>query len=59
MIMNILVLLIIGSLCALPLIGAYVAIQEIIATSKDKVGKQWKKENPNANILRGHGGRGY
>jgi hypothetical protein len=59
MIMNIIALLIFASFLVLPLIGAYTAILELATSSKDKVGEQWEKENPSANILRGHGGRGY
>jgi len=43
----------------LPLLGIVVAIRHAIALDSDKDLSQWKKDNPDANLIRGHGGRGY
>lgn len=59
MIGNIIVLSIAASLLILPILGAYVSIKEVLSQHNNKDGEQWRKDNPDANILRGHGGRGY
>ncbi len=43
----------------LPLLGGVVAIKHAIALDSDPALAEWTKDNPDANILRGHGGRGY
>jgi hypothetical protein len=43
----------------LPLLGGIIAIKHAIAIDSDPALAQWMKDNPDANILRGHGGRGY